>query len=54
MRPTDETIRQFRLPVRQLIFDFGPVTSPMYMRVVGLCDFDVTPFTYAAWWEAVP
>jgi hypothetical protein len=58
MRPLDATIRQFRLHLRpgttQLTFDFGPVTSPMYMRVVGLCDFDVTQFTHAAWWEAVP
>jgi hypothetical protein len=57
-RPMDAMIRQYRIDVRpgttQLTFDFGQVTSPMYMRVVGLCDFDVTPFANAAWWEAVP
>jgi hypothetical protein len=58
MRPPDDTIRQFRLPVRagttQLDFDFGAVTTPMYIRVLGLCDFRVTPFTHAAWWQPVP
>ena len=58
MRPGDDTIRQFRLDVRpgttELDFDFGAVTSPMYIRVLGLCDFAVTPFAAAAWWRAVP
>lgn len=58
MRPSDDTIRQFRLAVRagttELDFDFGAVTTPMYMQVLGLCDFDVTRFANAAWWRAVP
>lgn len=57
-RPSDDTIRQFRLPVRagtrQLDFDFGAVTTPMYIQVLGLCDFSVRPFTRASWWQAVP
>lgn len=58
MRPPDESIRQFRLDVpagtTELDFDFGPVTSPMYMQVLGLCDFTLTPFAHAAWWQPVP
>ncbi len=57
-RPGDDTIRQFRLAVRdgtrQLDFDFGAVTSPMYLRVLGLCDFAVTPYADAVWWQSVP
>ena len=47
-RPPDDSIRQFRVDVRQgttqLTFDFGGVVSPMYLQVLGLCDFNVTPF----------
>jgi hypothetical protein len=58
MRPSDDTIRQFRLDVREgtreLDFDFGAVTTPMYIQVLGLCDFDVSPYSHAAFWRAVP
>jgi hypothetical protein len=57
-RPPDETIRQFRVDVKEgtksLTFDFSLVRSPMYLQVVGLCAFDVTQFTRAVWWQAVP
>ncbi len=57
-RPPDQTIRQFRIQVKQgttrLKFDFTGVVSPMYIQVLGLCDFSVTPFSSATWWQAVP
>jgi hypothetical protein len=57
-RPPDDTIRQFRIAVEQgtteLTFDFAGVVSPMYIQVLGLCDFDVTQDTAATWWQAVP
>jgi hypothetical protein len=58
MRPPDQTIRQFRLNLTQgttkLTFDFGGVVSPMYLQVLGLCDFDLTPFSESKWYQAVP
>jgi len=57
-RPPDVTIRQFRIDVhagtRLLVIDFGGVVSPMYIQVLGLCDFDVTRFADATFWQAVP
>jgi hypothetical protein len=57
-RPADDTIRQFRIQVEQgttqLTFDFTGVFSPMYIQVLGLCDFNVTQDTAATWWQAVP
>jgi len=57
-RPPDQTIRQFHISVpagtTQLEFNFGGVVSPMYLQVLGLCDFTVTPFPDAVWWQAVP
>lgn len=57
-RPPDQTIRQFRIQVTQgtsqLTFNFSGVVSPMYIQVLGLCDFNVTPFASATWWQAVP
>jgi hypothetical protein len=42
-RPPDTTIRQFHATVpagtTSLSFTFGATCSPMYMRVLGLCDF---------------
>ena len=56
-RPPDDTIRQFRIDVREgtreLDIDFGAVTSPMYIRVRGLCDFTVSRYPDAPWWRAV-
>jgi hypothetical protein len=57
-RPADQTIRQFRLNLEagtiSLAFNFSGVVSPMYLQVLGLCDFNVTPFAFAVWWQAVP
>lgn len=57
-RPPDQDIRQFRIQVAQgttsLTFNFGGVVSPMYIQVLGLCDFNVTQDTAATWWQAVP
>jgi hypothetical protein len=57
MRPPDETIRQFRLDVKQgtksLTVSFTGVCSPMYLQVLGLCDFDVPSYPNG-WWAAVP
>jgi hypothetical protein len=57
-RPPDQTLRQFRIQVKQgttrLTFNFSGVVSPMYIQVLGLCDFNVTPFAAATWWQAVP
>jgi hypothetical protein len=57
-RPADDTIRQFRISVEpgtvELVIDFAGVVSPMYIQVLGLCDFDVVPFPDATWWQAVP
>jgi hypothetical protein len=57
-RPADDTIRQFRISVAagtvELVINFAGVVSPMYIQVLGLCDFDVVPFPNATWWQAVP
>ncbi len=57
-RPPDITIRQFRIDVKagtqSLKVDFGGVVSPMYIQVLGLCDFDVSMFSQAKWWTPVP
>jgi len=57
-RPPDQTIRQFRIDVQagttSLKVDFGGVVSPMYIQVLGLCDFDVAPVSAATFWQAVP
>jgi len=56
-RPPDETIRQFRLDLKQgttqITFDFGGVVSPMYLQVLGLCDFDLTQFSKSTSWKTV-
>jgi hypothetical protein len=57
-RPPDETIRQFRIKVtagtKSLKVDFAGVVSPMYIQVLGLCDFNVTTFASCTKWQAVP
>jgi hypothetical protein len=46
-RPQESTIRFYRpkLPAgtKSLKFDWSQATTPTYFRVVGLCDFDLTP-----------
>ena len=58
VRPPDVAIRQYRVDVlpgtTQLDFDYGPVTTPTYMKVLGLCDFNVTPFAGVRWFATVP
>ena len=56
-RPSDVAIRQYHLDLRagtsQLTIDFGRVTSPMYVQILGLCDFTIsTPATGSARWFA--
>ena len=52
-RPDDIAIRQFDLKLlpgtTELTFDFSRVTSPMYIRVLGLCDFDLPAITGVKW-----
>ena len=55
-RPPDDTIRQYHMQVpagtTQLEFNFAGVVSPMYIRALGLCDFDVATFSKAVSWRA--
>jgi hypothetical protein len=59
-RPQDVAIRQYHLDLRpgtsQLSFNFGNVRSPMYIQVLGLCDFTLTtpPATSVEWYAPVP
>jgi hypothetical protein len=57
-RPDDVAIRQFKLELREgtteLTINFENVTSPMYLRVLGLCDFDITPAEGVKWFATVP
>lgn len=47
IRPQDDCIREFRLDLptgtTRLTFDFSNATTPTYIRVLGLCDFDLQP-----------
>ena len=44
-RPPDDSLRYFHAPIpkgtKELSFDYGGTTSPTYIRVIGLCDFNV-------------
>jgi hypothetical protein len=46
-RPPDLTIRQFTtvLPsgTQNLVFDYSGADSPTYLRIQGLCDFNIAP-----------
>jgi hypothetical protein len=57
-RPDDIAIRQFDLELRagttELTFEFANVSTPMYIRVLGLCDFNVTPVPGVLWFSMVP
>lgn len=57
-RPTDPSIRQFHIGLRQgtsqLTFDFSRVVSPMYFQVLGLCDFSMPPAPGVGWFNLVP
>lgn len=47
VRPPEDSIRSFRVTMpagaRTLRFDFQNATSPNYIRVLGLCDFNLSP-----------
>ena len=60
MRPQDIAIRQYHLELRpgttQLSVDFGRVVSPMYVQILGLCDFDLPSQVTGSdkWFAPVP
>ena len=58
VRPPDETIRQYAVTLRAgttaLRADFSGVCSPIYLRVRGLCDFEITPFSTDCKFRKVP
>jgi hypothetical protein len=57
-RPPDETIRQYTVQLKagtkSLSFDMGGACTPTYMRVMGLCDFDITPFFSGCRFRVLP
>jgi hypothetical protein len=57
-RPQDIALRQFHLTLKpgtsQLTFDFSRVVSPMYVQVLGLCDFALPPAPSVGWFALVP
>jgi hypothetical protein len=57
-RPPDDSIRQFKATVEagttSLTFDYTGACTPNYMRVLGLCDFAVTPFFPGCQFRLIP
>src|SRR5262249_24094049 len=57
-RPADIAIRQFHLMLHpgttELTFDFSRGVSPMYVEVLGLCDFNLPPAPGVGWFALVP
>jgi hypothetical protein len=57
-RPPDDSIRQFKATVeagtKSLTFDYTGACTPNYMRVLGLCDFAVTPFFPGCQFRLIP
>jgi hypothetical protein len=55
-RPPDDTIRQYEIKIvagtKSLTFDSSNTTTPWYMRVLGLCEFDVQPGPSSCGWRA--
>jgi hypothetical protein len=55
-RPPDDSIRQYEIKVvpgtKSLTFDSSKTTTPWYMRVLGLCDYDVKPGPSECAWRA--
>ena len=47
VRPPEDTIRDFRVALpagtKQLVIDNSNASTPTYIRVLGLCDFDLQP-----------
>lgn len=57
-RPPDETIRQYAVELKagtkSLTFDMTGACTPTYLRVLGLCDFDVAPFFSGCRFRLIP
>jgi hypothetical protein len=57
-RPPDDSIRQLKVTLRAgttaLKVDVSGSCTPIYLRVRGLCRFDVKPFYAGCGFRAVP
>jgi hypothetical protein len=57
-RPPDDAIRQYEVSItagtKSLSFDMTGACTPTYMRVLGLCDFDVSPFFAGCGFRSIP
>ena len=57
-RPPDDTIRQYQLNITagttSVTFDMTGACTPTYLRVLGLCDFTVTPFFSGCGFRLIP
>jgi hypothetical protein len=58
VRPPEDSIRSYRLELREntrsLRFDFSAVNTPTYLKVMGLCEFDLSrpaPVSKVSWWR---
>lgn len=57
-RPPDDSIRQYKVDLEagttSLTFDFAGHCSPTYLRVLGLCEFEVTQFAAGCTFRVIP
>jgi hypothetical protein len=57
-RPPDETIRRYSVELKagttSLTFDMTGACTPTYLRVLGLCDFDIAPFFTGCRFRLIP
>ncbi len=57
-RPPDDTIRQYTVSITagttSLSIDMTGACTPTYMRVLGLCDFDVSTFFQGCGFRPIP
>lgn len=57
-RPPDDSIRQYKVMLKagttQIKVDLSGVCSPIYLRVRGLCEFDVQPFFAGCAFRTLP
>ncbi len=57
-RPPDDSIRQYEVTIpagtRSLRFDMTGACTPTYMRVLGLCDFTISPFFTGCGFRSIP
>jgi hypothetical protein len=46
-RPPEDSIRDYRIDLnygtKQIVIDSSNALSPTYIRILGLCDFDIQP-----------